>query len=172
MSLGEKIQDALNSQINMELGAFYTYLSAAAYFEAEGLSGLAAWMRHHADEEMIHAMKIYDFIHHSRGRVVLQAIPAPQHSWSSIQATFEAALEHEQRVTTSINALTDLAIAEHEHATESFLRWFIDEQVEEEKIVDEVLQKLKLISDFKPGLYMLDRELAAQTPAKSADTAD
>lgn len=164
MAFKEKVLAALNAQINMELGAFYTYLSICAYFEAGGLRGFAAWMRHHADEEIKHAMKIYDFIHHRLGRVALDTIAAPQRSWQSPQAAFEAALEHEQKVTVSINALFDLAVAEGDHATESFLKWFVDEQVEEEEVVDEVLQKLRLIGDFGPGLYMLDRELAGQTP--------
>jgi ferritin len=164
MSLNQKVLSALNAQINMEFSAFYTYLSATAYFEAGGLRGFAAWMRHHAEEEMNHAMKIYDFIHHRLGQVTLEAIAAPQQSWESPQAALEAALGHEQKVTTSINALFDLAGAEHDHATQSFLKWFIDEQVEEEEVVDNVLQKLRLIGNFGPGLYMLDRELAGQAP--------
>jgi len=166
MSFDEKVLAALNAQINMELGAFYTYLATCAYFEVGGLRGFAAWMRHHADEEMTHAMKIYDFIHHRLGRVTLDAVAAPQQSWESPQVAFEAALEHEQKVTASINALFDLAVAKGDHATESFLKWFVDEQVEEEAVVDEVLQKLRLIGDFGPGLYMLDRELAGHSPTE------
>src|SRR5262245_29560472 len=98
MPFSDNVLAALNNQINMELSAFYTYLSASAYFEAGGLRGFAAWMRHHADEEMVHAMKIYDFIHHRLGRVKLEAIPAPQSSWESPQAALEAALVHEQKV--------------------------------------------------------------------------
>lgn len=161
--MNEKVQAALNSQINMELRAFYAYLSMAAYFEAENLKGFSAWMHHHADEEMIHAMKIYNFVHHRRGRVLLSAIPEPTTTWTSPLAAFEEALRHEQKVTESINMLSDLAYQEHDHATASFLKWFVDEQVEEEEIVDEAIQKLKLIGDFKPGLYLLDRELAGQT---------
>src|SRR5262245_5866190 len=117
MSLSEKVLGALNAQINMELSAFYTYLAASAYLENAGLRGFAGWMRHHSDEEMKHAMKIYDFINHRLGRVVLDAVAAPQQSWQSIQAVFESALEHEEKVTASINALFDLAVSEHDHAT-------------------------------------------------------
>jgi ferritin len=161
--MNEKVQAALNSQINMELRAFYAYLSMAAYFEAENLRGFSAWMRHHAEEEMVHAMKIYDFVHHRRGHVLLTAIPEPTTTWNSPLAVFENALHHEQTVTEAINTLVDLAQREHDHATASFLKWFVDEQVEEEEIVDEAIQKLKLIGDFKPGLYLLDRELQEQT---------
>jgi ferritin len=171
MSFNENVLAALNNQINMEFSAFYTYLAASAYFEAGGLRGFAAWMRHHADEEMVHAMKIYDFIHHRLGRVKLEAISAPQFSWASAQAALEAALSHEQKVTVAINSLFDLAEGQRDHATTSFLKWFVDEQVEEEEIVDEVLQKLRLIGDFGAGLYMLDRELAGQVPM-SAESAE
>jgi len=163
------VQDALNAQINMELGAFYTYLSMAAYFESEGLPGFSTWMYHHAEEEMVHAMKIYDFIHERRGRVSLRSLSAPRTEWGSAYEAFEDALHHEQMVTDSINKLVDLAKEQSDHATHSFLLWFVDEQVEEEAVVDEVLQKLKHIGDFGPGLYLLDRELAAQSPEKAAE---
>lgn len=158
---GEKVLAALNAQINMELGAFYTYLSMSAWLDGEGLPGLAAWMRHHSDEEMLHAMKIYDYILQRRGTVQLQALAAPRTTWDNVLACFEDALHHEEKVTASINALVDLARSERDHATDSFLQWYVDEQVEEEAVVDGVLQKLKRIGDFGPGLYMLDRELAS-----------
>lgn len=159
----DKMQSALNAQINKELSAFYTYLSMSAFFEHDGLLGFAAWMRHHAEEEMVHAMKIYDFVLERGGRVALQTVKQPENEWKSILATFQDALAHEQKVTASINALVDLAREERDHATDSFLRWFVDEQVEEEAIVGEVLMKLKRIGDFQPGLYLLDRELASES---------
>jgi ferritin len=161
MSINDKVQAALNNQINLELSAFYTYLSAAAHLEASNFPGMAAWMRHHAQEEMEHAMKIYDYLHDRRGRVRLLGIAEPHHQWESTISVFEAALHHEEKVTASIHALVQLAREERDPSTESFLRWFVDEQVEEEKVVDEVLQRLKLVGDFGPGLYMVDRELAA-----------
>jgi ferritin len=157
--LNEKMETALNAQINMELSAFYTYLSMAAYLEGDGLTGMAAWMRHHADEEMEHAMRIYDYIHSRRGHVTLQAIAKPPNEWDSPLNAFEDAFKHEQKVTASIDALVEQARDLEDHATESFLQWFVDEQVEEEEIVDAAIQKLKLIGDDGPGLYMLDRDL-------------
>ncbi|MCC6614656.1 MAG: ferritin [Anaerolineae bacterium] len=159
--LNPKVQDALNAQINMELSAFYTYLSMSAYFTSENLLGIAAWMRHHADEEMVHAMKIYDFIHQRRGQVRLTALDGPKTSWSSAVEAVEDALHHEEKVTASIDRLVDLARQERDHASDSFLQWFVDEQVEEEAVVDEILQQLKRVADFPAGLFMLDRDLAA-----------
>ena len=167
--LKEKVETALNQQINMELQAHYTYLAASAYFEEHGLKGFAQWMFHHAQEEMQHALKIYHFIHSRRGHVMLSEIAAPKQTWKSAEEVVRNALEHEQKVTASIDALVKLARSEGDYATDSFLQWFVDEQVEEEGIVDELLQKLNLIGDFKPGLYMLDRELAGGGTAEGQE---
>jgi ferritin len=157
--LSDKMQSALNDQINLELSAFYTYLSMSAFFESEGLNGFARWMRHHASEEMQHAMKIYDYVNERRGRVALGALAAPPSHWQSPLSVFEDALKHEQKVTAAINRLVDLARDEHDHATNSFLQWFVDEQVEEEAIVSEVMDDLKRVADFPPGLFLLNRQL-------------
>jgi len=157
--VNERVQAELNRQINMELHAYYTYLSMSAYFEDYGLSGFAQWMYHHAEEEMTHAMKIYGYIHTRRGRVTLDEIHQPRHEWESPLDAFEDAMKHEEAVTASINKIVGIAREEGDYATDSFLQWFVDEQVEEEEVVDTNLQKLKLIGDFKPGLYLLDREL-------------
>lgn len=158
--LKDNVQAALNAQINMEFSAYYTYLSMSAYFEAEGLPGFAAWMRGHAEEEMMHAMKIYDYVNRRNGRVQLQAIGAPATDWENALAAFEDAFKHERKVSISIDNLVKLAREENDNATESFLQWFVDEQVEEEEIVSNAIDRLKLVGDFGPGMFMLDRELA------------
>ena len=161
--------DGLNNQINMEMQAYYTYLSMSAYFEDKALKGFAGWMFHHSEEEMTHAMKIYDFIHSRRGRVKLEAMPAPHHDWATPLAAIETAMEHEQKVTASIHNLVKMAREEGDYASDSFLQWFVDEQVEEEEIVDELIQKLTLIGDFSPGLYLLDRELSETAGSEEAE---
>lgn len=158
--LSDKMQAVLNKQINMELGAYYTYLSMSAHFEDMGLRGFAGWMRHHAEEEMVHAMKIYDYVHRRRGKVVLDTITAPPTKWDTPLSAFEDAFAHERKVSIAIDNLVKLAREAGDNATESFLQWFVDEQVEEEEVVDEAIQKLKLIDNFTAGLYLLDRELA------------
>ena len=160
--LSENLLTLLNDQINHEHYSSYLYLSMAAYFEAESLNGFAAWLRHHSDEEMVHAMKIYDFINHRRGRVMLDALPAPRNTWDSPIAAFENALEHEKRVTASIDALMDLTREEKDHATESFLMWFVDEQVEEEEQAQWLFDQLEMAGESKSALLLLDRELAAR----------
>lgn len=168
--LSEKMQQTLNDQVNMEFGAYYVYLSMSSYFEDKGLSGFATWMNNHAAEELTHAIKIFDYIQSRMGRAILQTIAAPANTWESPLAAFEDAFQHERAVTISIGKMIDLARAESDHASESFLKWFVDEQVEEEELVDDAINKLKLIGDFGAGLYMLDKEMAAEVPAPATPT--
>lgn len=156
----EKVQSALNDQLNWELFSAYIYLAMAAYFESTNLPGFANWMKVQAREEVGHAMKFYDFVNERGGRVTLAAVGAPPAEWDSPLAAFEHAYEHEQGVSERINKLVDLAVAEEDHATNGFLQWFVTEQVEEEASVDEIIQRLKLVVKEGGGLSTLDRELA------------
>jgi len=160
--LSKKMQAALNAQINAELYSSYLYLAMAAYFESQNLLGFANWMHKQSDEENTHGMKFYNYINSRRGRVTLTALEGPTTEWASPLAVFEDSLKHEQKVTGLINQLMDLAISESDHATISFLKWFVDEQVEEEANVDAVIQDLKRIGDAPQGLFILDRELAGR----------
>lgn len=167
----EKIQDALNKQINAELYSSYLYLSMSAYFESINLKGCANWMRVQTQEELVHAMKFYDYLIERGGKVVLSSIESPPTEWPSPLAIFENAYQHEQKVTGLINDLVDLAIAEKDHATNIILQWFVSEQVEEEASADEVVQKIKLMGDARGGIFMLDRELAQRvfTPPTTSE---
>jgi len=157
--ISKKMEKALNDQVNAELYSAYLYLSMESYFKSENLNGFANWMRVQTQEEVSHAMKIYDFINERNGRVILKAIEGPQTKWDSHLAVFEAVYAHEQKVTGLINKLVDLAINENDHATNNFLQWFVNEQVEEESSADEIVQQLKMMKDAPGGLFMLDREL-------------
>jgi ferritin len=161
--ISEKIQDALNNQLNKEMFSSYLYLSMAAYFEKMNLSGMSNWMRLQSIEEHEHAMKFYDFIIKVGGAVKLRAIDEPQSEWESAQKVFDDALHHEQYISSSINKLTDLAIAESDHATKTFLHWFVEEQVEEEATVQQIVDNFKLLGNDKSGLFLMDRELGART---------
>ena len=157
--ISKKIEKALNKQINAELYSAYLYLSMVAYFESVNLPGFANWMKVQTQEELMHAMKIYDFVNERGGRVVLKAIEAPPTEWDSPLDAFEATYKHEQKVTGLINNLVNLAIEEKDHATSSFLQWFVNEQVEEESSVDKVAQKLKMVEKSPGGVFMIDSEL-------------
>ena len=142
--LNKKIEKALNKQINAEYFSAYLYLSMSAWLEGQGLKGMAHWMRMQADEERLHVMKFFDFIHERGGNVELKAIDEPKTSWETALEVFEGAYEHEVKVTGLINDLVDLAIAERDHATNAMLQWFVTEQVEEEAAAQEIVDRLKL----------------------------
>ena len=158
----KKMEKSFNEQINEELYSAYLYLSMVAYFESTNLPGFANWMRVQTQEEIVHAMKFYDYINQRNGRVVLTALADPQIEWKSPMDAFEAAYKHELHITDKINELVNLAIEEKDHAANMFLQWFVNEQVEEEKNPSDIIQKLKLIKNSSEGLYMLDKELATR----------
>ncbi len=162
MELKKEILEALNDQLNAELESAYIYQAMAAMFEEEGFPGFAAWMDMQALEEQEHARKFYDFINERGGRVKLAAISEPPFEWDSPQAVFEAALEHEEYISDRINNLVSLAREHDDYATEVFLNWFVDEQVEEEDTVNEILDKFEKVGDTNTGIYMLDKELGAR----------
>jgi len=167
--LSEKMEKALNEQVNWEMYSSYFYLSMSSYFESISLAGCAQWMRAQAQEELYHAIKIYDYINERGGRGIMEAIAKPPSDWDSSLAVFEEVLSHEQKVTGLINSLVDLALDERDHATNIFLQWFVSEQVEEEDTVGTVLDKFKLIGGDTSGLFVLDQELASRVftpPAK------
>jgi len=108
--ISKEMEQSLNEQINAEMYSAYLYLSMVAYFESVNLPGFANWMKVQAQEELTHAMKIYDFVNERSGRVTLKPIEGPPKEWPSPLAVFEAAYKHEQKVTGLINSLVDLAI--------------------------------------------------------------
>jgi ferritin len=170
--ISEKMQKALNGQINAEYYSAFLYLSMSAYFESKGLKGFANWMRVQYQEELIHAEKFYGFVNEREGRVVLADIKAPPPSWSSPLAAFEDAVGHERKVSSLINDLVDLSLEEKDHATNNFLQWFVAEQVEEEASVSEVRDQIKLAGETGGGMFMIDRELGGRTFTPPASTSE
>lgn len=171
--ISKKLQNAINKQINAELFSSYLYLSMSAYFEDENLKGFAHWMRVQAQEEMGHVIKFYNFLINRGGRVLLEAVEKPDSEWKSSLDAFEKTYKHEQHVTSLINHLMDLSLEEKDHAASSFLKWFIDEQVEEEANADDLVKKLKMIGESSDGLFMLDKDLGSRAlPASPLAAAD
>lgn len=160
--LKENIQQAINRQIDLEFASSHAYIAMAAYFESLNLTGFAHWYRVQAQEEVVHAMKFFDYITDRDGRALVGGITEPQNEYTSPLAAVEAALAHEQRVTASINAIYELAVREKDAATQSMLKWFLDEQVEEEKSATEIIQHLKLVGGDGLGLFMIDQQLAGR----------
>lgn len=169
--LSQKLQDAFNAQINKELYSEYLYLSMAAYCYTLDLDGFANYFMVQTQEEHFHAMKMFNFVNERGGKVILKQIDGPETEFKSVIDVYEKTYEHEQFVTKSINELMDVAMKENDHAAASFLKWFIDEQVEEEATVSKILAKLKLIGGEGHGMLMLDTELATRvfTPPAAAE---
>lgn len=159
--ISEKMQIAINEQINAELYSGYLYLAMSSYYMSINLPGFANWMRVQAQEELVHAMKFFDWVNGRGGTALVQPIEGPPTEWKSPAAPFEQAYQHELEVTRRINNLVNLAIEERDHATNAFLDWFVNEQVEEEANADGVVKQLKLVGDGN-GLFMLDRQLATR----------
>ncbi|MBI2547891.1 ferritin [Candidatus Woesearchaeota archaeon] len=160
MVLSKKVHEALNKQINKEFQSAYIYLAMAAYFDSIYLRGFRHWMEAQAKEEVHHGMKIYEHILERDSTVVLQPIQAPALAWKSPLDAVTAAYKHEQEVTKSIHQIVDVAQAEHDHTTEVFLQWFVNEQVEEEDATLELLKRVTLAGNEGAGLLLLDAELA------------
>jgi len=160
--LSAKMSEALNGQLNKEMYSAYLYLSMSAHSTYIGLKGFANWFMVQYQEEMMHAMKIYDYINSQGGQVKLLAIAQPPTEFASPLDMFEKTLQHEKFVTKSINDLVDLAIKGKDHATNIFLQWFVTEQIEEEANDNDIISKLKLVGKKGDALLMIDKELAAR----------
>lgn len=157
--LKEKMLNAINEQINAEQYSAFLYLSMSAWCADKGLPGFANWMYVQYQEELTHANKMFNFVNERSGKVEIKAIAQPETEFKDIVEVVEKVLVHEQHVTSLINNLVDIAIEEHDHATQSFLQWYVDEQVEEEANVSDILDTLKLINGQGNGIFMLDREM-------------
>ncbi|HEY9551731.1 MAG TPA: ferritin, partial [Prevotella sp.] len=151
-----------------EMWSAYLYLSMAAYCHAQGQPGMGNWFEIQFKEEQDHAKIMFNYVISRNGRVNLQPIEAVPTEWNSILNVFESALHHEQKVTDMINKLFALTSAENDYATQSMLKWFIDEQVEEEENAQNIIDNLKMIKDNGYGVYMIDKELGARTYKQAA----
>lgn len=167
--IGKKMEKALNEQINKELYSAYLYLAMAAWAEEAGLSGAANWFRVQFGEETEHAMKFFHYLVEQGSRVVLDAIEKPPVDFKSPLSAFEQTLEHERFVTKSIHGLMDLAIKEADHATASLLRWYVDEQVEEEANAQAIIGQLKLAGQSGGALLQIDRMLGKRKAGGAED---
>lgn len=161
--ISKKLQDAINLQINKELHSEYIYLSMAAYFQSNDLDGIANFFTVQTQEEHFHAMKFYNYLLERGGKIELKAIEGPPVDFKSHVDVFEQTLAHEKYISKSINELMDMAIKENDHSLASFLKWYVDEQVEEEATASRLLGRMKLIDGNGQGLLMIDAELAQRT---------
>lgn len=172
--LSKTLEKAINEQINAEMWSAYLYLSMSAYCYAIGHPGFGNWYNVQFQEEQDHAKILFNYVIRRGGRVILQPIEAVPAEWEGLLDVVKATLAHEQKVTALIDALYAQAAAENDYATTSALRWFVDEQVEEEESAQEIIDHLNMVKDNGYGLYMLDKELqerkySVASPLKNKD---
>jgi len=154
--------DKLNKHINAEIYSAYLYLAMSAHAGYHGLKGAASWLSIQTQEELSHAQIMYAYLEDRGAKLTFDAIDAPPAEFGSMLELFEAVLAHEEKVTGLINDLVTAALAENDHATENFLRWFVTEQIEEEKNVNDIIARLKLGGDARSALFMIDNELGSR----------
>lgn len=160
--LDKRVEDAINDQLNFELYSAYIYYSMQAWLEDKSFTGMANWMACQVKEEIAHAQIFFNFVNERGGRVILKAIEGPQTEFDSPLAIFQAALEHEQKVTVRINKMLDIANELHDHASIQFLHWFVNEQIEEEDTVGEIIDRLEFADDNRGAVFHIDAELGAR----------
>lgn len=172
--LSEKVEKALNAQINAEFWSAYLYLSMSADAMQKGYKGIANWFSIQFQEEQAHAQIFVNYVLSRGGKVTLAPIAAVKTEWASSLEMFQDTLQHEQTVTSLIDELCHIAMAEKDFATSNMLNWFVTEQVEEEDNARTIIDQLKMVEGNSVGLYMIDKELAARTytvPAPLANSA-
>lgn len=167
--LSSKVSNALNKQIELEASSSQYYLAMASWAETQGLNGVAGFLYTHADEERMHMLKLMKFVNERGGQGIVPALEQPPVKFKSVKAVFEEILKHEIKVTNEINKLVEITLKEKDYTTHNFLQWYVSEQIEEEAMARNVVDKLKLIGDDKGGLYFFDRDMSGIGGGKEAD---
>ncbi|MGH1365687.1 MAG: ferritin [Calditrichia bacterium] len=170
--LKETLNNALNKQIAMEAYASAYYLSIASWCEQKGYGGAAEFFYRQAEEEREHMMKFFRFVNEADGQAIVPQVDKPPVDFPNFSSLFETALDHERKVTASINSIMKLAYDEGDFRVQNLLQWFVDEQLEEEVQMQTLIDKLRLIGDNGAGLYMLDTELGQRAAAPEEDEAE
>lgn len=158
--LSKSIQEALNKQVQMEAESSQAYLAMASWTEIQpGLEGVSNFFYQQSDEERQHMLKLVRFINERGGYATVPALEQPMVTFPSVKKLFEEYLKHELKVSNSINDLVDLSLTEKDYATHNFLQWYVNEQIEEERVARTLNDKLELIGDDRSGLYLFDRDI-------------
>ena len=157
--LSKVIEEALNKQVTVEAESSQVYLAMASWAELQGFEGVATFMYAHSDEEREHMLKLIKFINERGGHAQVSHLAAPPTEFGSFKDMFEKLFEHEVKVSASINDLVDVTLQHKDYATHNFLQWYVSEQIEEEALARNILDKINLIGDDKGGLYLFDNDV-------------
>lgn len=157
--LKEKIQTALNNQIQIEAFSSQIYLAMASWAETEGLGGTAQFLYKHSDEERMHMLKLVQYVNERGGKALIPQLDQPAEKYNSLTNLFQTLLDHEVMVSTEINNLVDICLSEKDYTTHNFMQWYVAEQIEEEALARTIMDKLNMIGEDKGGLYLFDRDI-------------
>lgn len=157
--LSSTIQDALNDQIEVEAYSSRFYLAMASWAETKGLNGVAQFLYHHSDEERAHMLKLIRYVNERGGNAVISELKKPPAEFKTVRDIFQTLADHESEVTENINSVVGLCLEEKDYTTHNFMQWYVAEQIEEEALATNLLDKVKLIGDDKSGMYLFDRDL-------------
>ncbi len=167
MKISRNLIKALNNQIAMEASASNYYLAMASWCEITGYEGSASFMYQHSDEERLHMLKIIHYLNEAGISAVIPAVKQPPASPKTLESVFKTALKNEQAVTKSINKMVEMAQKDKDHSTFSFLQWFVNEQIEEEKTFETILQKFDLLGRDKLAIYEIDKTMSSMGAASA-----
>lgn len=170
--MNKKIEEILNTQIQAEAVSSHLYLAMASWAENSGINGTANFLYKHADEERLHMLKLVRFVNERGGKVIIPPIPSPQQEFESLTDVFTLLLEHELMVTNMINEVVFVCLEQKDYTTHNFMQWFVAEQLEEEALARNILDKLKMIGSDKGGLYLFDRDVETIQVAPKAGAAN
>lgn len=165
--LKEKVENALNNQLLIEADSSQIYLSMASWAENQGLGGTAQFLYKHSDEERIHMLKLVQYINERGGKAIIPALPKPTKDFKTLNNLFQTLLNHEIMVSDKINDLVETCLKEKDYTTQNFLQWYVAEQIEEEALARNIIDKLNMIGADKSGLYMFDRDIESITVQSS-----
>ncbi|HTO38232.1 MAG TPA: ferritin [Brumimicrobium sp.] len=157
--MNKTIEKLLNEQITLEASSSQVYLAMASWSENKGLNGTAAFLYRHSDEERMHMLKLVKFINERGGTAIIPALTKPKVDFNSMLGIFQSLLAHELEVTASINNVIDVCLSEKDYTTHNFMQWYVAEQLEEEALARNIIDKLKLIGEDTGGLYLFDRDM-------------
>ena len=157
--LSKKIEEALNKQVTVEAESSQVYLAMASYAENLGFEGVSQFMYAHSDEEREHMLKLIKFINERGGHAIVSQLSAPPTEFGSFKDMFQNLFDHEVMVSKTINDLVDVSLQEKDYATHNFLQWYVSEQIEEEALARNILDKINLIGDDKGGFYLFDNDI-------------
>ena len=165
--INKKIEKMLNEQVAIEAASSLQYLAMASWLEKYGYLGSAQFIYAQVEEEHMHMMKVFRYINNAGGYAKAPAIAQVEHDFKGYAALFDKVLENERKVSSAIHEIVDACLKEKDYTTFNFMQWYVSEQLEEENLFSELVDKIKMVGDSKDALYLLDRDLGAVRPAAS-----